>query len=74
MLSEREIIEEFMAQETYSFAIVKTIGESKHLLTLGDEIFETEDKEEGDRLVAVFNQNTDNGCIYELIPIPKRKN
>lgn len=74
MLSEREIkiVEEFTAQENYSFAIVKTIGESKHLLTEGDEIFETEYKEEAARLVAVLNQNTDSGCSYELISIPKR--
>jgi hypothetical protein len=66
------IIEKFINQETYSFAIVKTIGESKHLLTEGDEVFETEDKKEANRLVAVLNQNTDSGCSYELISIPKR--
>jgi len=72
MLSEREIIKVIMEEETYSFAIVKTIGESKHLLTEGDEVFETEDKKEATRLVAVLNQNTDSGCSYELISIPKR--
>jgi hypothetical protein len=72
MLSEREIIKVIMEEETYSFAIVKTIGESKHLLTEGDEVFETEDKKEATRLVSVLNQNTDSGCSYELISIPKR--
>ena len=72
MLSEREIIKVIMEEENYSFAIVKTIGESKHLLTEGDEVFETEDKKEATRLVAVLNQNTDSGCSYELISIPKR--
>ena len=73
MLSEREIIKVIMEEETYSFAIVKTIGESKHLLTEGDEVFETEDEKEATRLVSVLNQNTDSGCSYELISIPKRK-
>ena len=79
MLSEKEIINEmfgkteFMKQETYSFAIVKTIGQAKHLLTDGDEVFETEDEKEATRLVSVLNQNTDNDCSYELIAIPKRK-
>ena len=72
MLSEREIIKVIMEEQTYSFAIVKTIGESKHLLTEGDEVFETEDEKEATRLVSVLNQNTDSGCSYELISIPKR--
>ena len=72
MLSEREIIKVIMEEETYSFAIVKTIGQAKHLLTEGDEVFETEDEKEAARIVNVLNQNTDNGCIYELISIPKR--
>jgi len=72
MLSEREIIKVIMEEENYSFAIVKTIGESKHLLTEGDEVFETEDEKEATRLVSVLNQNTDSGCSYELISIPKR--
>lgn len=72
MLSEKEIIKVIMEEQTYSFAIVKTIGESKHLLTDGDEVFETEDEKEANRLVSVLNQNTDSGCIYELISIPKR--
>ena len=58
--------------ETYSYAIIKQINYTKHLLTYGDEIFETEDKKEANRLVAVLNQNTDSGCSYELISIPKR--
>lgn len=61
-----------MEQETFSFAIIKTIGQAKHLLTDGDEVFETEDEKEAARIVNVLNQNTDNGCIYELISIPKR--
>ena len=71
-MNEKEIVEEFMKQETFSFAIVKTIGQAKHLLTEGDEVFETEDEKEANRLVSVLNQNTDNGCSYELISIPKR--
>ena len=80
-MNEKEIVEEFMKQETFSFAIVKTIGQAKHLLTEkgllrllteGDEVFETEDEKEAARIVNVLNQNTDNGCIYELISIPKR--
>ncbi len=71
-MNEKEIVEEFMKQETFSFAIVKTIGQTKHLLTEGDEVFETEDEKEAARIVNVLNQNTDNGCIYELISIPKR--
>ena len=71
-MNEKEIVEEFMKLETFSFAIVKTIGQAKHLLTEGDEVFETEDEKEAARIVNVLNQNTDNGCIYELISIPKR--
>ena len=61
-----------MNQETFSFAIIKTIGQAKLLLTEGDEVFETEDEKEANRLVAVLNQNTDSDCFYELISIPKR--
>jgi len=71
-MNEKEIVEKFMKQKTFSFAIVKTIGQAKHLLTEGDEVFETEDEKEAARIVNVLNQNTDNGCIYELISIPKR--
>jgi len=71
-MNKKEIVEEFMKQETFSFASVKTIGQAKHLLTEGDEVFETEDEKEAARLVAVLNQNTDSGCSYELISIPKR--
>ena len=71
-MNEKEIVEEFMKQETFSFAIVKTIGQAKHLLTEGDEVFETEDEKEAARIVNVLNQNTDSGCTYELVSIPKR--
>ena len=61
-----------MNEKNYSFAIIKNIGQAKHLLTEGDEVFETEDEKEASRLVAVLNQNTDSDCSYELISIPKR--
>ena len=61
-------------KETYNFAIIKNIGDARHLLTYGDEIYETDNEREASKLVSFLNQNTDNGCVYELISIPKRKN
>lgn len=61
-------------QETYNFAIIKNIGQARHLLTYGDEIYETDNEVEAAKLVSVLNQNTDSGCVYELIAIPKRNN
>ena len=61
-------------KETYNFAIIKNIGQARHLLTDGDEIYETDNEVEAAKLVSVLNQNTDSGCFYELIAIPKRNN
>lgn len=61
-------------KETHSFAIIKNIGKARHLLTHGDEIYDTDNEAEASKLVSVLNQNTDSGCKYELILIPRRKN
>lgn len=60
-------------QEKYNFAIIKNIGRARHLLTYEDEIYETDNELEAIKVVSILNQNTDSGCIYELIAIPKRK-
>ena len=61
-----------MNKETYSYAIIKQIGKARHLLTYGDEIFETEHISEASKLVAMLNENTDSDCNYEMVAIPKR--
>ena len=61
-----------MSKEMHSFAIIKNIGKARHLLTYGDEIYDTNNEAEASKLVSVLNQNTDSGCSYELISIPKR--
>ena len=58
--------------ETYSYAIIRQISNAKHLLTYGDEIFETETLSEAVKLIVMLNENTDSGCTYELVSIPKR--
>ncbi len=58
--------------ETYSYAIIRQISNAKHLLTYGDEIFETEILSEASKLIVMLNENTDSGCTYELVSIPKR--
>ncbi len=58
----------------YSFCIMKHIGETKHLLTQSDEVFEEEDEFMMSNMVEVLNQNSDSDCKYELIKIPKRNN
>ena len=62
-------------QKEYSYAIVKYLHEkgrhSKLLIVQGDEIFESDDKTFIENMVKVFNENTDNGCKYELVEIPK---
>jgi len=62
-----------MTEEKYNFAIIKNLGQARHLLTDGDEIYETDNEVLATKLVSVLNQNTDNDCSYELIAIPKRK-
>ena len=63
-----------MTKKNCSFAIIKNIGEEeRHLITDGDEIYDTDNEEKAAKLVSVLNQNTDSGCIYELISIPNRK-
>jgi len=58
----------------YSFCIMKYVGDTKHLLTQSDEVFEEEDEFMMANMVEVLNQNSDSGCKYELIKIPKRNN
>ena len=62
-------------QKEYSFAIVKHLpGDTKYsrvMIVLEDEILESEDRTFIQGLVKVFNDNTDNGCEYELVEIPK---
>ena len=62
-------------QKEYSYAIVKHLpnenAPSKVMIVLEDEILESEDKNFIQGLVKVFNDNTDNGCKYELVEIPK---
>ena len=58
--------------ETYSYAIIRQTSNAKHLLTYGDEIFETETLSEASKLIFMLNENTDSGCTYELVSIPKR--
>jgi hypothetical protein len=62
-----------MTKKNCSFAIIKNIGKERHLITDGDEIYDTDNEEKAAKLVSVLNQNTDSGCIYELVSIPKRK-
>jgi len=62
-------------QKEYSYAIVKHLpnenAPSKVMIVLEDEILESEDRTFIQGLVKVFNDNTDNGCKYELVEIPK---
>tara|TARA_R110001606_G_scaffold378286_2_gene537863 strand:+ start:1228 stop:1422 length:195 start_codon:yes stop_codon:yes gene_type:complete len=58
--------------ETYSYAIIKQISNARHLLTYGDEIFETETLSEAQKIIIMLNENTDSDCTYELVSIPKR--
>ena len=62
-------------QKEYSYAIVKHLpnenAPSKVMIVLEDEILESEDRSFIQGLVKVFNDNTDNGCKYELVEIPK---
>ena len=62
-------------QREYSYAIVKHLSTdskySKIMIVQGDEILESDDKSFIEGLVKVFNDNTDNGCEYELVEIPK---
>tara|TARA_R110002020_G_scaffold430201_2_gene639848 strand:- start:3304 stop:3537 length:234 start_codon:yes stop_codon:yes gene_type:complete len=62
-------------QKEYSYAIVKHLPDentqSKVMMVLEDEILESEDKSFIQNLVKVLNDNTDNGCKYELVEIPK---
>ena len=62
-------------QKEYSYAIVKHLPNenalSKVMIVLEDEILESEDRTFIQGLVKVFNDNTDNGCKYELVEIPK---
>jgi len=53
---------------------MKHVGDTKHLMTQSDEVFEEEDEFMMINMVEVLNQNSDNGCKYELIKIPKRDN
>lgn len=62
-------------QREYSYAIVKHLPTdstySRLMIVQGDEIFESDDRSFIEGLVKVFNDNTDNGCKYELVEIPK---
>ena len=62
-------------QKEYSYAIVKHLPtDSKYsrvMIVLGDEILESDDRTFIEGLIKVFNDNTDNGCKYELVEIPK---
>jgi len=65
-----------MEKEVY--AVKKTMiqgGKKIHiLLTDGQsEILETKNKNVVDKMVEVLNANTDNGCLYEVITIGKKK-
>jgi len=53
---------------------MKHIGDTKHLLTRGDEVYEEEDAFMMSNMIEVLNQNSDSDCKYELIKIPKRNN
>lgn len=53
--------------------IIKANGKKQHIfLTNGhSEILETSNKNVANKLVEVLNENSDNGCRYELITIGK---
>ena len=62
-------------EREYSYAIVKHLPKEdkgvKVMMVLEDEILESENKSFIQGLVKVLNDNTDNGCKYELVEIPK---
>tara|TARA_R110000868_G_scaffold103015_1_gene283768 strand:- start:8560 stop:8748 length:189 start_codon:yes stop_codon:yes gene_type:complete len=61
-----------MDKDIYSYAIIKQTSSAKHLLTYGDEIFETDTLSEVSKLVTMLNENSDNNCTYEIFTIPKK--
>ncbi len=61
-----------MNGETYMIKkIFNPSGKKTHvLMTNGNsEVFESEDKNKMDEIVKVLNENTDSGCLYEVITI-----
>lgn len=67
-----------MGKEVYAVkkTMVNANGKKVHiLLTDGhSEILETKNKNIVDKMVEVLNENTDNGCKYEVITIGKDEN
>ena len=65
-----------MSKEVY--AIKKTLttnGKKSHVfVTDGSEILEMKYKNIAEKMVEVFNENTDSGCSYEVITIGRNKN
>lgn len=62
-------------KQVYSIkkTLIKADGKKQHIfLTDGhSEILETSNKNVAKKLVEVLNENSDNGCKYELITIGK---
>jgi hypothetical protein len=61
------------------FLIKKTLtrnGQKFHVLMTNthSEVLEFDDRDKAIELVAIMNQNTDNGCHYEVIEVNAPKN
>ena len=61
------------------YVIKKTLyhhGRPKHIFVTdgSSEVLEIPHKNIADKMTEVFNDNTDNGCSYEVIPILGNKN
>jgi len=74
LIKKNIIKNEAMNKEKRVYAIKKTLikdGKKQYIfLTDGQsEILETSNKNIAEKLVSVLNENTDNGCKYELITI-----
>ena len=61
-----------MNEETYMIKkIFNSNGKKTHvLMTNGNsEVFESGDKNKMGEIIKVLNENTDSGCLYEIITI-----
>ena len=61
-----------MGKDTYMIKKIFLMGNKRThvILTNGNsEVFESEEKKKMNEFVEVLNENTDNGCLYEVITI-----
>jgi len=64
-----------MGKDTYMIKkIFLTDGKKQHVILTngGSEVYESTKRDKMDEFVEVLNENTDNGCFYEVITIKNK--